>query len=397
MKYRGSTLGSIDKYYFVKEMNEGGKYKDYLTIDSKTGKLFFTKLIKLNEKLKQKLNKNIKALQKIQNDSQNSIQNNIAYYYAVKRSNDIFYFVVEYFNGGNLKNFQKNYILAKKSQLTEKFIRNSIYQIISQLKTVYNNKIFYRYVNLEIVMINSDTIERKIVKGNLPPEIDYSKIILDNEPFTLKFGNIFHFQNIEGTEKIEVQNFMSPEIAQKYKDGESTEIIMDKKNDIWSIGVLAYELLTGKKLFEGNNPDETYKNIINGKYTFPKDLKASNEIISFIIELLQYSPDKRKDIEEIKDLPFLKKEVEDFNFIDFTGKKIVELDTRDPTKGLKMLKKEIFGEKGDDNELEIRDKELNAIKKQIFGLNDENSKKIQEFEKELKKLKNSLNISYLKK
>ena len=70
--------------------------------------------------------------------------------------------------------------------------------------------------------------ENKIVKGLLPQKIDYSKIS-DNEPFTLKFGNLFHFQNIEGTEKIEVQNFMSPEMAEKYKDGENTEIIMDKK------------------------------------------------------------------------------------------------------------------------------------------------------------------------
>ena len=63
-----------------------------------------------------------------------------------------------------------------------------------------------------------------------------------------------------------------------------------------------------------------------------------------------------------------------------------------------MLKAEIQGEKGDDNnESKIRDKELNAIKKQIFELNDENVKKIQKFEKELKTLKSSLNISNLKK
>ena len=57
-------------------------------------------------------------------------------------------------------------------------------------------------------------------------------------------------------------------------------------------------MLTGKKLFEGNNSDETYNNIINGKYSFPSDLKASKEIISFIIDLLQYSPEKRLDLEK---------------------------------------------------------------------------------------------------
>ena len=153
---------------------------------------------------------------------------------------------------------------------------------------------------------------------------------------------------------------------------------------------MTYELLTGKKLFEGNNPDETYKNIINGRYSFPDDLKASIEIISFIIELLQYFPEERLDIEQIKDLPFLKKDVDDFNFIDLTGKKSVEIDSKDPKNGLKMLKKEISGEKGDDNESKIKEKEINEIKKQIFDLNEENEEKIKELEKELKKFKKSL-------
>ena len=146
-------------------------------------------------------------------------KDNIAYLFTVKKSTDyIFYFINEYYNGWNLQNFEKNY--EKKSQLSEKFILNSIYQIISQLDFLYKNKNLYRFVNLENVLINLDMYENKIVKGLLPQKIDYSKIS-DNEPFTLKFGNLFHFQNIEGTEKIEVQNFMSPEMAEKYKDGEN--------------------------------------------------------------------------------------------------------------------------------------------------------------------------------
>ena len=78
---------------------------------------------------------------------------------------------------------------------------------------MYKIKNLYCFVNLENVLINLDMYENKIVKGLLPPKIDYSKIS-DNEPFTLKFGNLFHFQNIE-TEKIEVQNFMSPEMVEK--------------------------------------------------------------------------------------------------------------------------------------------------------------------------------------
>ena len=387
MEYKGESLKTLENFIFVKEMNEGEKFKDLLTIDNKNGKIFTTKKVPSNISDLNYLNTNYKLIKKN--------KDKIAYYYDIKKTKHNYYFVVEYFNGGNLKNFQKNYKTAKNSQLTEKFIRNCIYQIITQLKILYQNKGLYHFVRPENILINLDMYENRIVNGNLPPKIDYSKIIIDNEPFTLKFGNYFHFQNIEGTENIEVGNYMSPEMAIKYKSGENKIIIMDAKNDIWSIGVLTYELLTGKKIFEGNTPEGTYNNIINGKYSFPSGLKASYEIISFIIELLQYSPEKRLDLEQIKDLPFLKKEVEDYNFIEIKGKD-VEVDSRDPKSGLTILKKAIFGEEEDD-EAKMREKELNIIKKEILGLNEENLKAITDFEKDLKALKNLLNISNLKK
>ena len=387
MEYKGDSFKIIDNFIFVKDMNEGEKFKDILTVNKENGKLFIAKKVPLNIPNLNDLNKNFKLIKKN--------KDKIAYFFDFKKTKHNFYFMIEYFNGGNLANFQKNYKNATKSRLTEKFIRNLIYQIITQLKIMYENKSLYRFVKPENILINLDMYENKIVNGDLPPNIDYSKIILDNEPCTLKFGNLFHFQNIEGTEKIEVGNYMSPEMAQKYKSGENKSIIMDKKNDVWSIGVLTYELLTGKKLFEGNNPDETYNNIINGKYTFPSDLKASNEIISFIIELLQYNPEKRLDLEEIKDLPFLKKDVENFNFIDLNGKNI-ELDSKDPKNGLKILKKVIFGEV-EDNEAKMREKELNVIKNEILDLNEQNLKAIQDFENDLKSLKTLLKSYNLKK
>ena len=387
MEYKGDYIKTLENYIFVKEMNEGDKYKDLLTINNENGKIFTTKRVPLNFSNPKNLNTNFKFIKKN--------KDKIAYFYDVKKTKNNFYFVIEYFNGGNLKNFQKNYQTAKNSQLTEKFIRNCIYQIITQLKILYNNKPLYRFVRPENILVNLDMYENNIVKGDLPTKIDYSKIIIDNEPCTLKFGNFFHFQNIEGTEKIEVGNYMSPEMASKYKSGDNRIIIMDEKNDIWSIGVLTYELLTGKKIFEGNTPEGTYNNIISGKYSFPNGLKASNEIISFIIELLQYSPEKRLDLEQIKDLPFLKKEVEDFNFIELKGKDL-ELDSRDPKYGLKILKKTIFGEEEDD-QAKMREKELNIIKKEILEINEENVKAIIDFEKDLKALKNLLNISNLTK
>ena len=321
MEYKGKHIKIIGNFNIIEEMNKGEKYKDYLAIDNNTGKLYIAKVIENNDKIdKDKLNEQLNLLKK---------KDNIGNFITGKKSEKNFYIIIEYFNGGNLKNFQKKYINENKSQLPERFIRKAINQIISQIIFMYNKKEFYRNIKLENIFINFDMYENKIKNGKLPPKINYSKIQIDNEPFTLKFGNFFHFQDIEKSENLGVQSFMSPEMAQRCKAGENINNIFDEKNDIWSIGVLTYELLTGKKLFEGNNSDETYNNIINGKYTFPTDLKASKEIISFIIDLLQYFPEKRLDFKKIRELPFLEKDFDDFNFIDLSNKKNIEIDSKE--------------------------------------------------------------------
>ena len=53
-----------------------------------------------------------------------------------------------------------------------------------------------------------------------------------------------------------------------------------------------------------------------GNYTFPKELKASVEIITFINGLLQYDSEKRLNWEQIKQHPFIVKGVKNFNFVD---------------------------------------------------------------------------------
>lgn len=44
----------------------------------------------------------------------------------------------------------------------------------------------------------------------------------------------------------------------------------DKSVDVWSVGVLLYELLVGKPPFEASTYEETYKRILNAQYIFPQ-------------------------------------------------------------------------------------------------------------------------------
>lgn len=43
----------------------------------------------------------------------------------------------------------------------------------------------------------------------------------------------------------------------------------DHTVDIWSVGILCYECLVGKTPFEDKHINESYKKIVQGKFTFP--------------------------------------------------------------------------------------------------------------------------------
>lgn len=76
--------------------------------------------------------------------------------------------------------------------------------------------------------------------------------------------------------------------------------------DVWSIGVLCYELSTGHAPFESTkSKQETYRKIINSDLKYPRYL--SKEIREFISKLLVRNPEKRMTLKEALQHPWLQK------------------------------------------------------------------------------------------
>src|SRR5262245_55841792 len=76
--------------------------------------------------------------------------------------------------------------------------------------------------------------------------------------------------------------------------------IVDRRADIWSFGVLFYELLTGKQLFRGEDLTETLASIVKEQ----PDLRAVPERVRKLLEAcLQKDPKKR--LQSIGDVQYL--------------------------------------------------------------------------------------------
>lgn len=94
--------------------------------------------------------------------------------------------------------------------------------------------------------------------------------------------------------------YLSPEGILNYKVG--------KKSDIWSLGIIAYQISTGKLPFMAGNIEELYYNILNKDIVYPPNVSlASKNFIKFI---LQRDPKLRPNIEQVMNHEY-------FQFIDW--------------------------------------------------------------------------------
>ena len=73
---------------------------------------------------------------------------------------------------------------------------------------------------------------------------------------------------------------MSPDIIGNYMGTESKKY--NTSVDLWSLGSITYQLLTGKPPFLGKSTNEIFKQVIEGKYSLPSSLIVSVEIIPHI-------------------------------------------------------------------------------------------------------------------
>ena len=110
---------------------------------------------------------------------------------------------------------------------------------------------------------------------------------------------------------------MDPNILKKYEKSGGVEKfkLYDKKADIWSLGAITYEMLTGESVFKASSLPELLNKVKKGDYFLEvKDL--SNEILSFLNGMLQNDPKKRASAVELSKHPFLTKNPDDFKTID---------------------------------------------------------------------------------
>ena len=203
-------------------------------------------------------------------------------------------------------------------------------------------------------------------------------------------------------------NNMAPELVQSILNNETNKTFSNKI-DIWALGEITYELLTGQHAFPGDNNEDIFKKIMEGKYIFPAKI-TSFEIISFINGLLQFNPERRMNWEQIKTHDFLTKNVDNFKFLELNkmkekGKNEIELNSKDgdnlyfilfrsfsgtdlneKNENINESQKEEFKKKLDENKVD-NNEIIKAVEDNKQNIEEQKKMLIEEIKKYIKKIK----------
>ena len=191
---------------------------------------------------------------------------------------DYFYIVMEYANDGDLSKkikTQKNKIIGDK-YFSEEKIMQYFYQICRGLQYIHSKNIIHRDIKSQNIFLMKNG-KIKIGDFGIAKALTNTK----NNATTI-IGTPYYF---------------SPEII----NGEP----YNYKTDIWSLGVVLYEMCCLKLPFESNNIAQLSIKIMKGKYD-PIPNRYSKNMANLIKNMLNIDQKLRPNINEVMQSPLLK-------------------------------------------------------------------------------------------
>jgi len=261
----GSTFAG--RYQFIEELGKGGMGKVYRVLDKKLNEEVALKLIKpdiaLDKRTIERFKNELKLARKIR-------QKNVGSMYELMEEQGTHFITMEYISGQDLKG-----LIRQTGQLTVGKTISIAKQICEGLAEAHNLGVVHRDLKPSNIMID---------RGGNARIMDFG------------IARAIKEKSITGSGvMIGTPEYMSPEQV------EGKEV--DQRSDIYSLGIILYEMLTDREPFEGDTPLTVG---VKQKSETPKDPKDFNERIpddfnQLILKCLEKEKENRyQNADELK-------------------------------------------------------------------------------------------------
>lgn len=304
MNLEGSVIGN--RYKIQEKIGNGGMATVYKALDQILNRYVAVKVLReeftTDEEFIKRFNAEAQSAARL-------IHPNIVSVYDVGQEYNIYYIVMELIQGKTLKQ-----IIEEDGHLSWKWAVNIAIQIASALEMAHKNNIIHRDIKPHNIMITEDGVA-KVTDFGIAKAVSNSTITA----FGTTLGSVHYF---------------SPEHAR----GGYT----DSKSDLYSLGVVMYEMVTGKVPFDADTPVSVALKHMQEEPVPP--IKVNKEIPfavnQIILKAMKKDPNERYQnaSEMIKDLNIALKRpeggfVEERNFEDSFTRRIPTVNVSDNRNG----------------------------------------------------------------
>lgn len=256
----GIDSQKLSRYRLGKEIGYGPGTVIYLAQDIQTGKEVALKVINTSMypvSGKEKLMKEVIYHQMV------SGHPNIIAIYDHFKVGDSIYIVMEFAPNSDLFKLLK----YSRASLDDHQKRKLLYQVCSAIQHIHSKNMLHRDIKPENILLDNQ-MNAKLCDFGWACHIDDVKS---------RYANAGTFE------------YMSPECLRQQLQG--------KPADIWSLGILAYELYHGKEPFSGKSKEELLNAIYNGKAIFNSD--CPEDIVDVFEQTVRYEPGNRLTIDQL--------------------------------------------------------------------------------------------------
>lgn len=254
-KLIGKILGN--RYEILEKIGEGGMSVVYKAKCHSLNRIVAIKV------LKQEYSNDDEFLVKFKNEALSVAKlnnGNIINVFDVGQEENISYIVMEYVDGRNLKELLK----IQKKFPVEKVLDISK-QIAMALEEAHNKKIVHRDIKAQNIMLTTKGVV-KVGDFGIAKAVSSSTITASGAIM----GSVHYF---------------SPEQA---RGG-----FVDERSDLYSLGIIMYEMVTGRLPFDGDSPVNIALKHIQNDISFLESDDVPLELQDMIMKLTQKNPDKR--------------------------------------------------------------------------------------------------------